>query len=121
MDVVDGNGMVIFTNNEKVRKARAGVLGLAKSLANELASLNILVNTVSNFELTFLVSGAGSQTLVVALSQSGETADTLGAVKAARDRGAPVVGRRPAGTAAQAHVDDTDDLDVEVESVPCAP
>jgi len=25
------------------------------------------VNTVSNFELTFLVSGAGSQTLVIAL------------------------------------------------------
>ena len=31
------------------------------------AGLLILVNTVSNFELTFLVSGAGSQTLVVAL------------------------------------------------------
>jgi len=31
------------------------------------ASILILVNTVSNFELTFLVSGAGSQTLVVAL------------------------------------------------------
>ncbi len=34
----------------------------------------------------------GPETLVVALSQSGETADTLGAVKAARDRGAPIVG-----------------------------
>ena len=31
------------------------------------AGILILVNTVSNFELTFLVSGAGSQTLVVAL------------------------------------------------------
>jgi len=31
------------------------------------AAILILVNTVSNFELTFLVSGAGSQTLVVAL------------------------------------------------------
>ena len=30
------------------------------------AGILILVNTVSNFELTFLVSGAGSQTLVVA-------------------------------------------------------
>ena len=30
--------------------------------------------------------------LVVAISQSGETADTLGAVKAARDQGAPVAG-----------------------------
>jgi glucosamine--fructose-6-phosphate aminotransferase (isomerizing) len=34
----------------------------------------------------------GPETLVVALSQSGETADTLGAVKAARAKGAPVVG-----------------------------
>jgi glucosamine--fructose-6-phosphate aminotransferase (isomerizing) len=34
----------------------------------------------------------GPDTLVVALSQSGETADTLGAVKAARAHGAPVVG-----------------------------
>jgi glucosamine--fructose-6-phosphate aminotransferase (isomerizing) len=33
----------------------------------------------------------GPETLVVAISQSGETADTLGAVKAARDRGAPVL------------------------------
>src|SRR5207247_7682038 len=31
------------------------------------AGILILVNTVSNFELAFLVSGAGSQTLVVAL------------------------------------------------------
>ncbi|HYR39325.1 MAG TPA: ABC transporter permease subunit, partial [Methylomirabilota bacterium] len=31
------------------------------------AGILILVNTISNFELTFLVSGAGSQTLVVAL------------------------------------------------------
>ncbi len=31
------------------------------------ASVLILVNTIANFELTFLVSGAGSQTLVVAL------------------------------------------------------
>jgi glucosamine--fructose-6-phosphate aminotransferase (isomerizing) len=34
----------------------------------------------------------GPETLVVALSQSGETADTLGAVKSARAKGAPVVG-----------------------------
>ncbi len=33
----------------------------------------------------------GPETLVVALSQSGETADTLGAVKAARAKGAPIV------------------------------
>jgi glutamine---fructose-6-phosphate transaminase (isomerizing) len=34
----------------------------------------------------------GPDTLIVALSQSGETADTLGAVKVARAKGAPVVG-----------------------------
>jgi glucosamine--fructose-6-phosphate aminotransferase (isomerizing) len=33
----------------------------------------------------------GPDTLVVAISQSGETADTLGAVKTARQKGAPVV------------------------------
>ncbi|MGH7266947.1 MAG: glutamine--fructose-6-phosphate transaminase (isomerizing) [Candidatus Rokuibacteriota bacterium] len=33
----------------------------------------------------------GPETLVVAISQSGETADTLGAVKTARAKGAPVV------------------------------
>ena len=33
----------------------------------------------------------GPETLVIALSQSGETADTLGAVKAARAKGAPIV------------------------------
>jgi glucosamine--fructose-6-phosphate aminotransferase (isomerizing) len=34
----------------------------------------------------------GPETLVVALSQSGETADTLGAVKTARAKGAPIIG-----------------------------
>ncbi len=34
----------------------------------------------------------GPETLVVALSQSGETADTLGAVKSARAKGAPIIG-----------------------------
>jgi len=34
----------------------------------------------------------GPETLIVALSQSGETADTLGAVKSARAKGAPIVG-----------------------------
>jgi putative spermidine/putrescine transport system permease protein len=32
-----------------------------------IAGILVLVNTVSNFELTFLISGAGSQALVVAL------------------------------------------------------
>jgi glucosamine--fructose-6-phosphate aminotransferase (isomerizing) len=34
----------------------------------------------------------GPETLIVAMSQSGETADTLGAVKSARAKGAPIVG-----------------------------
>ena len=34
----------------------------------------------------------GPETLIVAISQSGETADTLGAVKSARAKGAPIVG-----------------------------
>jgi glucosamine--fructose-6-phosphate aminotransferase (isomerizing) len=34
----------------------------------------------------------GPETLVIAVSQSGETADTLGAVKAARAKGSPIVG-----------------------------
>ena len=34
----------------------------------------------------------GPDTLVIAMSQSGETADTLGAVKVARAKGAPIVG-----------------------------
>ncbi|HUG36987.1 MAG TPA: glutamine--fructose-6-phosphate transaminase (isomerizing), partial [Candidatus Limnocylindrales bacterium] len=34
----------------------------------------------------------GPETLVVGVSQSGETADTLGAIRTARDRGAPTIG-----------------------------
>jgi len=44
---------------------RRVVLPLAPGLLT--AGLLVLVNTVANFELTFLLSGAGSQTLVVAL------------------------------------------------------
>ena len=43
-------------------------------------------------EFRYRDSVLGPETLVVALSQSGETADTLGAVKAARAKGAPIVG-----------------------------
>ncbi len=43
-------------------------------------------------EFRYRDSVLGPDTLVVALSQSGETADTLGAVKAARAKGAPIVG-----------------------------
>ncbi|HEX7213081.1 MAG TPA: glutamine--fructose-6-phosphate transaminase (isomerizing), partial [Methylomirabilota bacterium] len=43
-------------------------------------------------EFRYRDSVLGPETLVIALSQSGETADTLGAVKAARAKGAPIVG-----------------------------
>ncbi|MFQ5830232.1 MAG: glutamine--fructose-6-phosphate transaminase (isomerizing) [Candidatus Methylomirabilia bacterium] len=42
-------------------------------------------------EFRYRDAPVGPATLIVALSQSGETADTLGAVKAARARGAPVL------------------------------
>ncbi|MFQ5521624.1 MAG: glutamine--fructose-6-phosphate transaminase (isomerizing), partial [Candidatus Methylomirabilia bacterium] len=42
-------------------------------------------------EFRYRDAPVGPETLVVALSQSGETADTLGAVKAARAKGTPVL------------------------------
>jgi len=55
-----------------------------------LAGLAAEVDLGSEFRYRDAV--IGPETLIVALSQSGETADTLGAVKAARAKGAPVVG-----------------------------
>ena len=54
------------------------------------ARLLILVNTVANFELTFLLSGAGSQTLVVALYYAvfADRVEVLAVLHGARD--APV-------------------------------
>jgi len=43
-------------------------------------------------EFRYRDAPVGPGTLIVALSQSGETADTLGAVKASRAKGAPIVG-----------------------------
>src|SRR5262245_10495706 len=63
---------------------------VGRFLVERLAGLSADVDLGSEFRYRDAV--VGPETLVVALSQSGETADTLGAVKAARDRGAPIVG-----------------------------
>ena len=66
----------------------AAIVG--RFMVERLAGLSSEVDLGSEFRYRDAV--LGPETLVVALSQSGETADTLGAVKAARDRGAPIVG-----------------------------
>jgi len=66
----------------------AAIVG--RFMVERLAGLSAEVDLGSEFRYRDAV--LGPETLVVALSQSGETADTLGAVKAARDRGAPIVG-----------------------------
>jgi glucosamine--fructose-6-phosphate aminotransferase (isomerizing) len=63
---------------------------VGRFLMERLAGISAEVDLGSEYRYRDAV--LGPQTLVVALSQSGETADTLGAVKAARDKGAPIVG-----------------------------
>jgi len=63
---------------------------VGRFLIERLAGISAEVDLGSEYRYRDAV--LGPQTLVVALSQSGETADTLGAVKAARDKGAPIVG-----------------------------
>jgi glucosamine--fructose-6-phosphate aminotransferase (isomerizing) len=63
---------------------------VGRFLIERLAGISAEVDLGSEFRYRDAV--LGPETLVVALSQSGETADTLGAVKAARDKGAPIVG-----------------------------
>ena len=58
-------------------------------MIERLAGIPAEVDIGSEFRYRDAV--VGPETLVVALSQSGETADTLGAVKAARAKGAPIV------------------------------
>jgi len=62
---------------------------IGRSLVERLSGLGAEADLASEFRYRDAV--LGPDTLVVAISQSGETADTLGAVKAARDRGAPVL------------------------------
>ncbi|PYM48435.1 MAG: glutamine--fructose-6-phosphate transaminase (isomerizing) [Candidatus Rokuibacteriota bacterium] len=63
---------------------------VGRFLIERLAGLSAEVDLGSEYR--YRDSVLGPEPLVVALSQSGETADTLGAVKAARDKGAPIVG-----------------------------
>jgi glucosamine--fructose-6-phosphate aminotransferase (isomerizing) len=62
---------------------------LAKSMIERLAGLPAEADLGSEFRYRDAV--VGPETLVIAISQSGETADTLGAVKAARLKGCPIL------------------------------
>ena len=62
---------------------------VGRTMIERLGGLPAEAAVASEFRYSDLV--LGPETLVVAVSQSGETADTLGAVKAARQRGAAVV------------------------------
>jgi glucosamine--fructose-6-phosphate aminotransferase (isomerizing) len=65
----------------------AAIVG--RFLLERLAGIAAEVDVASEFRYRDAV--VGPETLVVALSQSGETADTLGAVRAARLKGAPII------------------------------
>jgi glucosamine--fructose-6-phosphate aminotransferase (isomerizing) len=65
----------------------AGMLG--RIMVERLAGLPAETDLASEFRYRDAL--VGPETLVVAVSQSGETADTLGAVKAARLRGCPIL------------------------------
>jgi glucosamine--fructose-6-phosphate aminotransferase (isomerizing) len=65
----------------------AGLLG--RSMVERLAGIPADVDLGSEFRYRDAV--IGPETLVIAISQSGETADTLGAVKAARQKGCPIL------------------------------
>jgi glucosamine--fructose-6-phosphate aminotransferase (isomerizing) len=62
---------------------------VGRLMMEELAGLPAEVDIASEFRYRRLLEGPA--TLVVAISQSGETADTLGAAKAAAAAGAPVL------------------------------
>jgi glucosamine--fructose-6-phosphate aminotransferase (isomerizing) len=62
---------------------------LTKSMIERLAGIPAEVDLGSEFRYRDAI--VGPETLVVAISQSGETADTIGAVKAARLKGCPIL------------------------------
>jgi len=62
---------------------------LGRSMMERLAGIPAEVDLGSEFRYRDAL--VGPETLVVAISQSGETADTLGAVKAARLKGCPIL------------------------------
>ena len=65
----------------------AGMLG--RMMIERLAGLP--AETVLASEFRYRDAIIGPETLVVAVSQSGETADTIGAVKAAKQKGCPIL------------------------------
>jgi glucosamine--fructose-6-phosphate aminotransferase (isomerizing) len=62
---------------------------LGRTMVERLAGLGAEADLASEFRYRDAI--VGPETLVVAISQSGETADTLGAVKAARLKGCPIL------------------------------
>ena len=62
---------------------------VGRIMIERLTGLPAGVSIASEFRYSDLI--VGPETLVIAVSQSGETADTVGAVKAARQRGAPAL------------------------------
>lgn len=62
---------------------------LTRSMIERMAGLPAEVDLASEFRYRDAI--IGPETLVVAVSQSGETADTIGAIKAAKQRGCPTL------------------------------
>jgi glucosamine--fructose-6-phosphate aminotransferase (isomerizing) len=62
---------------------------LGRTMVERLAGLPAEVDFASEFRYRDAI--VGPDTLIVAVSQSGETADTIGAVKAARLKGCPIL------------------------------
>ncbi|OLB94780.1 MAG: glutamine--fructose-6-phosphate aminotransferase [Candidatus Rokubacteria bacterium 13_1_40CM_68_15] len=62
---------------------------LGRTMVERLAGLPAEADLASEYRYRDAI--AGPETLVVAVSQSGETADTIGAVKAARLKGCPII------------------------------
>jgi glucosamine--fructose-6-phosphate aminotransferase (isomerizing) len=62
---------------------------LGRAMIEQLARLPVDIDLGSEFRYRDAV--IGPETLLVAISQSGETADTLGAVKAAKVKGCPIL------------------------------
>jgi len=62
---------------------------LTRTMIERLAGIPAEVDLASEFRYRDAI--VGPETLVIAVSQSGETADTIGAVKAARAKGCPIL------------------------------
>src|ERR671922_283158 len=62
---------------------------LTRMMIERLAGIPAEVDLASEFRYRDAI--VGPETLIIAVSQSGETADTIGAVKAARQKGCPIL------------------------------